>query len=76
MKITSKGQVTIPKRIRDAVGLHPNSEAEFEIVDGGALIRPVNTKEWEEMFEEWLRTAPRPREFTSDEIMEMTRGED
>ena len=29
MKITSKGQVTIPQSVREQAGLHPNSEVEF-----------------------------------------------
>ena len=32
MKITSKGQVTIPVEIREKLALLPNSEVEFEIV--------------------------------------------
>jgi len=29
MRITSKGQVTIPREIRDALGIVPSSEVEF-----------------------------------------------
>jgi AbrB family looped-hinge helix DNA binding protein len=36
MRITSKGQVTIPVEIREKLGLLPNSEVEFEI-DGNAV---------------------------------------
>jgi AbrB family looped-hinge helix DNA binding protein len=32
LKITSKGQVTIPQEIREALGFLPNSEVEFKIV--------------------------------------------
>lgn len=77
MRITQKGQVTIPKHIRDAVGLHPATEARFDVVEDGALIRPADRRSWEEAFAEWLRDAPRPnQQFTTDEIMAMTRGED
>ncbi len=31
MRITSKGQVTIPVEIREKAGLLPNSEVEFEL---------------------------------------------
>ncbi len=31
MRITSKGQVTIPMNIRETLGLLPNTEVEFEI---------------------------------------------
>lgn len=36
MRITSKGQVTIPQEIREKLGLLPNTEVEF-IVDGRAV---------------------------------------
>lgn len=42
MKITSKGQVTIPQAIRDQAGLQPNSEVEFELKPNGeVVIRPA-----------------------------------
>ena len=42
MRITSKGQVTIPQAIREQAGLHPLSEVEFELrANGEVLIRPV-----------------------------------
>jgi AbrB family looped-hinge helix DNA binding protein len=36
MKITTKGQVTIPMQIREQLGLHPGSVVEFS-VDGDAV---------------------------------------
>jgi AbrB family looped-hinge helix DNA binding protein len=45
MKITSKGQVTIPQAVREKAGMHPNSEVEFEVRDNGdVLIRAVAPK--------------------------------
>ena len=42
MKITSKGQVTIPQAVREQAGLHPHSEVEFEVRPGGeVVIRPI-----------------------------------
>lgn len=41
MRITSKGQVTIPQRIRQKLGLHPNTEVRFEITGNAARIRRV-----------------------------------
>ena len=37
MRITSKGQVTIPIEIRERLGLLPWTEVEFNVVDGGAV---------------------------------------
>lgn len=42
MKITSKGQVTIPQAVREQAGLHPHSEVEFEVcANGDVVIRAV-----------------------------------
>jgi len=42
MRITSKGQVTIPQAVREQAGLHPLSEVEFEVrANGDVVLRPV-----------------------------------
>lgn len=41
MRITSKGQVTIPRELRERFGLGPGSEVEVIDGDGGALVRPL-----------------------------------
>lgn len=38
MRITSKGQVTIPQEIREELGLLPNTEVAFEIDRDGVRI--------------------------------------
>ena len=40
-RVTSKGQITLPKAIRDALGLDESSVVEFELTDGGAMLTPV-----------------------------------
>lgn len=40
--ITSKGQVTLPKPIRDQLGLVEGTRLDFEIVDGIIRARPVS----------------------------------
>jgi AbrB family looped-hinge helix DNA binding protein len=44
MRITAKGQVTIPLEVRERAGLMPGTDVEFEI-EGGAvrLIKAVKT---------------------------------
>jgi AbrB family looped-hinge helix DNA binding protein len=37
--ISSKGQITVPKRIRLRYDLAPGTEVEFELRDDGALLR-------------------------------------
>jgi AbrB family looped-hinge helix DNA binding protein len=39
MKIGERGQVTIPKDIRDRFGLGPNSEVEFRVENGSIVLK-------------------------------------
>lgn len=48
--LTSKGQITIPKAIRDGLGLHSGDKLEFIVTENGdVLIKPV-TKKVDEVF--------------------------
>ncbi len=39
--LTTKGQVTIPKAVRDLLGLRPGAEVEFEVAsDGRVYLQP------------------------------------
>ena len=38
MKITTKGQVTIPADIRERLGLLPNTEVDFALAGNGVVI--------------------------------------
>ena len=44
MRITSKGQVTIPQAIREKYGLLPDTDVEFVIAGGRVTIAPVPSK--------------------------------
>lgn len=44
VSVTSKGQVTIPKRVRQALGITPGSRVEFDIERGGARLRLVKRR--------------------------------
>ena len=44
VSVTSKGQVTIPKRVRRALGITPGSKVEFDIVGGGAHLKLVKKR--------------------------------
>ena len=39
--ITSKGQTTLPKAVRDALAVEAGDKLRYVIVDGGVLIMPV-----------------------------------
>jgi AbrB family looped-hinge helix DNA binding protein len=75
MRITSKGQVTIPQEIRERLGLLPFSEVEFE-VDGDAVrIRKARRsgKRGKALIA-LMRGTAKPG-MRTDEIMKLTRGE-
>lgn len=38
MRVTQKGQVTIPLAVRRALGIHAGSEVEFQIEENGARL--------------------------------------
>ena len=42
-KVTTKGQVTIPKSVRDSLHLHSGDRVEFVVRDDSeAVLRPIN----------------------------------
>ena len=44
VSVTTKGQVTIPKRVRQALGITPGSKVEFNIEGGGARLKLVKRR--------------------------------
>lgn len=71
--VTSKGQITLPKEVREALGLLPGSQVEFVVEPGGVVLRK---KIPPEVFERWggyLRGKVPANSV--DEFMEMLRGE-
>lgn len=78
MKITTKGQVTIPVEIREKLGLLPNSEVEFEVVGQAVRIRKVKraagTGRRGKSIVQRLRGRGSVR-MTTDEILALTRGD-
>lgn len=73
--VTVKGQVTIPKAIRDHLGIGPGSTVEFVVEPDGqvALRRAEAPQHVPERFRRLMGRATAG--LTTDEIMEMTRGE-
>lgn len=76
MKITTKGQVTIPHRLRQAFGLLPNTEVVFEAGDDCVVLRSRLGRR--ALIRERLRRArgAGTGNRSTDEIMQLTRGED
>lgn len=78
MRITSKGQVTIPIDIREKLGLLPNTEVEFEIDRDAVRIRKSTRHGRESLgrqFVEHLRGRGTGT-LTTDEIMRLMRPDD
>jgi antitoxin PrlF len=78
MKITSKGQVTIPKEIRESLGLLPGTEVEFIEENGEARVRKLRggRNRGDEIIEHLLNADGGDIPLSTDEIMRLTRGED
>ena len=75
MRITTKGQVTIPADIRERLGLLPNTEVNFETNGDTVTIRKADgAKRRGQRIVEHLRGRATTR-MTTDEIMALTRGE-
>jgi AbrB family looped-hinge helix DNA binding protein len=76
MRITAKGQVTIPQWVRDRLGLLPNCEVEFDIVGDSARVRKArSSRRRGDAIVERLRGSAGQSGMTTDEIMALTRGE-
>jgi AbrB family looped-hinge helix DNA binding protein len=73
-KITTKGQVTIPKRLRERLGLKPGSNVDFELADDGRVFLRTHHEAPESRFAR-LRGSAKSG-LTTDELMALTRGED
>lgn len=76
MRVTSKGQVTIPRNVRQRLGIFPQSEVEFVVEGNTVILRTVSEKNSRgTKLVEAMRGRATVR-MTTDEIMALTRGED
>ncbi len=84
MRVTTKGQVTIPIEIREQLGIQPYTEVQFVMKKGYAILEKVvgggRTKlasRGETIVARMRQTARRTARspLTTDELMAMTRGE-
>ncbi len=64
--LTSKGQLTVPKRVRDQLHLRPGDRLEFRIESDGTLTVHPLMRRVSEVFGRFARRANRAR--STDEI--------
>jgi antitoxin PrlF len=73
--VTSKGQVTIPKPVRDHLGIGPGSQIAFRRADDGSIIleKADGTKQPSRFAKVIGSAGPG---LSTDEIMALLRGDD
>ena len=91
MKISSKRQISIPKKILDALGIQPGDEVEFHIEENAIRLIPIKTikvprdqawfwtDEWQRKEKEAQEdlSAGRYRDFeTLEDLLNELHGED
>ena len=81
MRVTSKGQVTIPRDLRELTGIQPNSEVLFSIESGKLVLTPKNDAMQlanKDRLERFLETLDRlegtgDQDINADALAAMTR---
>lgn len=71
--VTSKGQVTIPKPVRDLLGIEPGTKVEFRANDAGEIVLMRADKAPPSRFAKLRGTIA--SDLTTDEIMAMLRDD-
>jgi AbrB family looped-hinge helix DNA binding protein len=75
--VTSKGQVTIPKRVRDGLGLKAGSKVEIEMQPGRlATLKPAGKPRKSDYAKRIDKVRGTLKlNMSTDEIMELLRGD-
>ncbi len=72
-KITSKGQITLPKEIREKMGVRPGDDVGFEERGNLIVICKAITKS---PFEKWVGALKHLKGQRSDDLVREARGHD
>jgi len=73
-RVTRKGQVTIPKKVRDLLAIEPGSAVDFELApDGQVVVKKAGGGRKQSAFARVRGSATAA--MSTDEIMALTRGE-
>ncbi len=74
MRVTSKGQVTIPVEVREKAGLLPNTEVEFTVRGNVVVLRKAAKTARRGRRLIALMQGKGTKRMTTDQIMALTRG--
>jgi AbrB family looped-hinge helix DNA binding protein len=75
MKVTQKGQVTIPIEIREQAGIYPNSEIEFQYRNGNVILKKITGKNSPgKKIVDRLQNSNIKIKLTTDQLMKLTRN--
>ena len=72
-KVTSKGQITIPKKVREKLGVQPGEAVGFEEKDGALVVTKVLPAS---PFDKWVGRLAHLKGARSDELVKEARGHD
>lgn len=72
MRVTTKGQVTIPLRVREILGIVPDTEIEFVEENGKFYIMKTSENKPTKKFAKLRGIAT--AKMSTDQIMKLTRG--
>ena len=74
MKITTRGQVTIPLNIREQLGLLPHSEVEFKVKGKKAYLHKISKRNTRGQAIIQRLRGKGTIKMSTDQIMSLTRG--
>ena len=74
-RLSSKGQLVLPKPVRDALGLEPGDELRVEVEDGSIRIVPRRKRRLEEVLARLPGHRPRRRFKGAEALLEAEREE-
>jgi AbrB family looped-hinge helix DNA binding protein len=78
--VTVKGQVTLPKAVREAAGIRPGDHVVARALPaGGVIVERANAGNEDQNYRARLQSLAKRRPFrglTTDGLMKITRGDD